>query len=151
MHQDKLSARARAVLFALLSEARKVSNPELEALIGIRLHGAERRLLNDLKLVESQKQGQAFVHVLSEAGWRWCADELIAGPGGLSSSLERSHYLLFGAFARYLSAAGLSLADVAGIRPPVRPAGKHVRRDPGPHDAARAGTGRRVPSREKIR
>lgn len=142
MHRDKLSARARAVLFALLSEARKVSNPELEALIGIRLYGKERRLLNDLKLVESEKRGRLFVHVLSEAGWRWCADELIAGPDGLGGSLERSHYLLFGAFARYLSAAGLSLADVAGVRPAVRPAGKHVRRDPGPPDGVSAGTAR---------
>ena len=36
MHHEELSARERAVLFTLLSQARKLSNGELEALIGIR-------------------------------------------------------------------------------------------------------------------
>ncbi len=100
------------MLFALLSEANKVSNPELEKLIGFRLDGKERRRLNDRKLVESEKSGRAFVHELSDAGWRWCADELAAGPVGHGSSLERAHYLVFGVFARFMTASGLSLADV---------------------------------------
>ena len=82
MHHDGLSGRERAVLFALLAEARQVSNAELHALIGIRLEGKVRRKLNELKLVESEKHGRAFVHELSDAGWRWCADELSAGPAG---------------------------------------------------------------------
>ncbi|HEY3882907.1 MAG TPA: hypothetical protein VGM12_30330 [Trebonia sp.] len=129
MHHDGLSARERAVLFALLSEARQLSNAELQALIGIRLEGKERRKLNDLKLVESEKPGRGFVHELSDAGWRWCADELSAGPQGRVTSLERSHYLLFGVFARYMSATRLSLADLVSAAPEARPEGKHVRRD----------------------
>jgi hypothetical protein len=131
VHHDELSARERAVLFALLSQARKLSNTELEALIGIRLDGKERRRLNDLKLVESEKPGRTFVHELSDAGWRWCADELAAGPMGRGTSLERSHYLVFGMFARHLDAAGLSLADLVSVRPEPRPRrkGRHVRRD----------------------
>jgi hypothetical protein len=120
------------VLFALLAEARKVSNTELHALIGIRLHGKERRLLNELKLVESEKQGRAFVHELSGAGWQWCADELSAGPSGRGGSLERSHYLLFGLFTRYMDAAGVGLGDVLSVVPAARAAGRHVRRDPEP-------------------
>jgi hypothetical protein len=129
VHHDGLSARERAVLFALLSEARQLSNAELQALIGIRLEGKERRKLNDLKLVESEKPGRGFVHELSDAGWRWCADELSAGPQGRVTSLERSHYLLFGVFARYMSATRLSLADLVSAAPEARPEGKHVRRD----------------------
>jgi hypothetical protein len=129
VHHDELSARERAVLFALLSEARKLSNAELKALIGIRLDGKERRKLNELKLVESEKAGQAFVHELSDAGWRWCADQLSAGPAGHRTSLERAHYLLFGVFARHLNAAQLSLADLICTTPEPPPAGKHVRRD----------------------
>jgi hypothetical protein len=134
MPHDELSASERAVLFALLSAARKLSNTELQALIGIRLDGKERRKLNELKLVESEKPGRAFVHELSDAGWRWCADELSAAPAGRGTSLERSHYLVFAAFARYMSAARLSLADLvaadlAGAAPRPRPAGRHVRRD----------------------
>ena len=118
------------MLFALLSAARKLSNAELEALIGIRLEGKERRKLNDLKLVESEKPGRWFVHELSDAGWRWCADELAAGPEGRPTSLERSLYLILGMFERYMTAARLSLADVASLDLiKARPAGRHKRRD----------------------
>ena len=72
MSRDDLTVRQRAVLFALLGEARQVANPELEQLIGVRLDGAERRDLNDRKLVESTKVGRAFAHELSDNGWRWC-------------------------------------------------------------------------------
>jgi hypothetical protein len=134
--RDELSVKERAVLFALLGEARQVSNLELEALIGFRLVGAERRRLNDRKLVESTRVGRAFAHELSDAGWRWCAQDLSAGPAARGSSLERAHYLVFGVFARYLNAAGLSLAEfvtaapsksrAAGVRPAGRPRGRHA-------------------------
>src|SRR5487761_1561476 len=129
MHHDERSARERAVLFALLAAARKLSNRELEAQIGMRLRGKERRKLNDLKLVESEKPGRWFVHELSDAGWRWCAEELAAGAAGRPTSLERSLYLLLGMFGRYMTAARLSLADVASLDLKVRPAGRHKRRD----------------------
>ena len=129
MHHDELSARERAVLFTLLSQARKLSNAELEALIGIRLLGRERRRLNDLKLVESDKPGRTFVHELSDAGWQWCADELAGGPVGRATSLERAHYLMFRVFDRYMNAARLSLADLVSLDLKARPAGRHKRRD----------------------
>ena len=113
MSRDDLTVRQRAVLFALLGEARQVANPELEQLIGVRLDGAERRDLNDRKLVESTRAGRAFAHELSDAGWRWCRQELTAAPSERASSLERAHYRVFGVFARHLDAAGLTLADIA--------------------------------------
>ena len=122
MSRDDLTVRQRAVLFALLGEARQVANPELEQLIGVRLDGADRRQLNARKYVESTKVGRAYVHELSDAGWRWCAQELAASPGERASSLERAHYKVFGLFARHLDAAGLTLADIAGPTPDA-PAG----------------------------
>jgi hypothetical protein len=113
--RDDLTVRQRAVLFALLGEARQVANPELEQLIGVRLDGAERRDLNERKLVESVKVGRAFAHELTDKGWRWCNEELAAAPGERAGGLERAHYRVFGLFARYLDAAGLSLADI--VRP----------------------------------
>jgi len=113
--RDDLTVRQRAVLFALLGEARQVANPELEQLIGARLDGAERRHLNDRKLVESVKVGRPYAHELTDKGWRWCNQELAAAPSERASSLERAHYLVFGLFARHLDAAGLSLADI--VRP----------------------------------
>jgi hypothetical protein len=116
-------------MFALLSAARKVSNAELQALIGARLVGKERRKLNELKLVESERRGRWFVHELSEAGLQWCTEELAAGQEGRPTSLERSLYLVLGMFERYMTAARLSLADVATLDLKVRPAGRHKRRD----------------------
>jgi hypothetical protein len=121
--RDDLSVRERAVLFALLGEARKVSNAELEQLIGFRLVGPERRKLNERKFVESDKQGRSFVHDLSENGWAWCAEDLAAGSGGRDSSLERAHYLVFGVFMRSMNASGLRLADVFS---PASPSGGAV-------------------------
>ena len=129
MHHDELSARERAVLFALLAAARKLSNSELEAQIGMRLEGKERRKLNDLKLVESEKPGREFVHELSDAGWRWCADELSGGFTGRGTILVRSLYLMLGMFDRYTTAARLTLADVATLDVKARPRGRHKRRD----------------------
>jgi hypothetical protein len=116
-------------MFALLSAARKLSNAELQALIGARLVGKERRKLNELKLVESERRGRWFVHELSEAGLQWCTEELAAGQEGRPTSLERSLYLVLGMFERYMTAARLSLADVASLDLKVRPAGRHKRRD----------------------
>jgi hypothetical protein len=129
VHHDELSARERAVLFALLSAAGKLSNAQLQELIGTRLVGKERRRLNELKLVGSQRAGRWFVHELSDAGWQWCAAELAVGPEGRPASLERSFYLVLGMFERYLTAAGLTLADVARLDLKLRPAGKHKRQD----------------------
>lgn len=129
MHHDELSARERAALFSLLAAARKLSNSELEAQIGMRLEGKERRKLNDLKLVESEKPGREFVHELSDAGWRWCADELAGGLTGRGTVLERSLYLTLGMFERYTTAARLTLADVATLDVKARPRGRHKRRD----------------------
>ncbi len=129
MHHEELSARERAVLFALLCEARVLSSAELQALIGIPLHGQERRKLNELRLVESRKAGRGFGHALSDAGWRWCADELAAGQPAHRTSFERSHYLLFRLVARYLAASRLTLCDLAQPVPPTRAAGRHVRPD----------------------
>ena len=86
----------RAAMFALLAEAREVSNPELAERLGFRLDGKERRVLNDLKLVISEKHGRAYSHQLTDAGWRWCNEELSASPGdsrrGARRSSERGFY-----------------------------------------------------------
>lgn len=100
-------------MITLLAQARRVSNPELEELVGFRLEGRERRKLNGLKLVESAKQGRAFAHELSDAGWRWCTRELRSRPSG-RGSMERALYALLGGVDRYLDASGQSLAEVFG-------------------------------------
>lgn len=115
MRSEDLSVKERAILFALLGEAREVSNPELAARWGFTLTGKERRVLNDRKLVESRRSGRTYAHELSDAGWRWCALELTAGPAGLGrnpASMERALYAVLGGLSRHLEDTGQSLADV---------------------------------------
>ena len=103
---EDLSAKERAVLFALMGEAREVSNPELAERAGFRLDGKERRRLNDLKLVDSRKVGRAYAHELTDAGWDWCATQLSAGLQGKASSMEGALYAVLGGLARYLEYSG---------------------------------------------
>ena len=109
---EDLSAKERAVLFALMAEAREISNPELAERAGFRLDGKERRKLNDLKLVDSRMAGRAYRHELTDAGWHWCATELPAGLHGKVTSMEGALYAVLGGIARHLDDTGQSLADI---------------------------------------
>ncbi|HZB29071.1 MAG TPA: hypothetical protein VE465_02790 [Streptosporangiaceae bacterium] len=112
MPSDKLSTKQRAALFALLAEAREVSNTELKEHFGFALDGKDRQKLNDLKLVESHKEGRPYVHELTDAGWRWCHDEFFGEPPAGSGTLTRATYGVLALFGRYMDGSGMSLADI---------------------------------------
>lgn len=99
-------------MFALMAEAREVTNPELAERAGFRLDGEERRRLRDRKLVDSRRAGRAYAHELTETGWDWCATHLAEGPQGSASSMEGALYAILGGLARYLGYSEQSLADV---------------------------------------
>ncbi len=118
MQVEDLSVKERAVLFALMGEAREVSNSELAERAGFRLDGKERRRLNDRKLVDSRKVGRAYAHELTDAGWDWCATHSSEGPQGRASSMEGALYAVLGGLVRYLEFSEQSLADVFQRRDP---------------------------------
>lgn len=135
VNYGRLSTKERAALLALLGAARRLSNPDLDDLAGFRLHGAERRRLNDLGLVKSEgKPGRAFSHELTDAGRAWCADELTVGPGWEQSKvMEGAFYAVLAGLARHLERTGLSLeevfhvgADSLGACAPERPSDADV-------------------------
>jgi hypothetical protein len=142
MQRERLTAKERAAMFILLAEAREVTNPELEKRTGFRLDGKERRRLNDLKLVTSEKRGSSYAHELTDAGWRWCHDELSAEPGEGrgSKDIERAFYAMLACLGRYLDAGEHSLADfvkppskleVAGIEEQIKAGYRTLAREPG--------------------
>jgi hypothetical protein len=113
--EKRLSLPETAVLLALMAEAREISNPELKERYGFTLDGKERRHLNDEKLVDSHKRGRAFVHELTDRGWRWCSEELGAdGPPARAGSAGGALYAVLAGLRRYLHRAELSLADIFG-------------------------------------
>jgi hypothetical protein len=112
MHYDQLSMKERAALFALVAGTNPVSNPHLRERVGFTLDGKERRRLNELKLVESSREpGRAFVHELTDAGWRWVAEELDLPRRPGAGSLESAFHAVLADLGRYLRARGLTLAD----------------------------------------
>jgi hypothetical protein len=130
MDSGQLSSKERAALFALLAQARPLSNPELHELVGFRLDGAIRRKLNQLKLVESVQPKRAFVHELTDTGWRWCADELTAPPHADAKGAEKALYTVLAVFGRYIKATGLSLADVVKASQQPAPQEEQEPREP---------------------
>jgi hypothetical protein len=74
--KDDLTPSESALLVLLLSEARDVSNKELDERFGLSLTGRSRLKLNRLGYVESWKDGRGFAHRLGERGWARCQSPL---------------------------------------------------------------------------
>ncbi|KJE21239.1 hypothetical protein FF36_04470 [Frankia torreyi] len=77
--RSALSAREAAILLALLAQDRPISNEELRERFRFTLVGAERRRLNELRLVESGKvpgHGNFLFHQVTDAGWARGRQEL---------------------------------------------------------------------------
>ncbi|WP_203590288.1 hypothetical protein [Streptomyces sp. SID13031] len=121
MPAQPLNLKERAVLLALLAEARPLTNAELQESAGLRLDGASRLKLNDLKLVTSVKEGRSFVHEITDDGAAWCADELTAERPERSGAGGGALYAILAGLQRYLQRTGQALADL--FQPP-EPAGE---------------------------
>lgn len=79
MSERRLSLPEFTALVALALENAEVSNVDLKARHGLTIDGEKRRQLNELKLVDSWKQGRSYVHVLTDDGWARLQDDLHAG------------------------------------------------------------------------
>jgi hypothetical protein len=114
MPQDKpkLSRPQRNLLYALMAEAREISNPELDERCGLRIVGEDRRVLKSQKLVTSEKEGRSYRHGLTERGWAWCRAEFAAAPGARPAPLDRIVYRITAALDRYLSANQLAIDEL---------------------------------------
>jgi hypothetical protein len=109
---QSLTLKERAVLLALLAEARPLTNTELREAAGLTLDGASRYKLNDLKLVTSQKEGRSFVHELTDDGTAWCEQELDADRPERSGSAGGALYAVLSGLQRYLRRTGHRLVEL---------------------------------------
>ena len=108
-----LTGTERNVLLVLMAESRPVPNPDLVD-FGPKLDRPGRDKLNDLGLIESNRESGRFVHELTDKGWRLCRDIVSASPPPRSTGPAKTLYTVLGALGRYLNSADLSLADVFG-------------------------------------
>ncbi|GAA5167494.1 MULTISPECIES: hypothetical protein [Amycolatopsis] len=115
---ERLNHKQTAAMFTLMVLAKAVSNTELKEAVGFTLDGQDRVRLNDLKLVDSRREGnRPFTHELTERGWAWCGEELGARtppPPHPRSTLVPALYAMLAGFAEYLGQSGLRLVDVFG-------------------------------------
>jgi hypothetical protein len=109
---QSLTLKERAVLLALLAEARPLTNAELREAAGLTLDGSSRYKLNDLKLVTSQKEGRSFVHELTEDGTVWCESELAAERPDRAGSVGGALYAVLAGLHRYLQRTGQRLVEL---------------------------------------
>lgn len=112
---DRLGHKQTAAMFTLMALAREVSNPELRTIVGFALDGRERVELNKLKLVDSWKQGNCFVHELTDGGWVWCREEMKAQtppPPLPRRTLASALYVLLAGLDDYLRRENLQLVHV---------------------------------------
>jgi hypothetical protein len=110
----ELGIPERAILLTLMAEAREVSNPELEKLIGTDLTGSSRLKLNRAGLVNSRKQGRSYVHELTDKGWHWCEQELASRYRPGKTTIGRALYLVLAGLDGFLQRSSLKPADVFG-------------------------------------
>ena len=108
---DELTGTEQAVLLVLLAEARPVPNPELMRL-GPELKKDSRDKLNRFGLVETTQVGRAYVHELTDSGWRKCREMFGADAPPRSSGQGRALYTLMRGLDRYLTRVDLPAADV---------------------------------------
>jgi hypothetical protein len=110
---DRLGQKQTAAMFTLMVLAREVSNTELKDITGFTLVGKERTQLNDLELVASDRRKNLFHHILTEPGWAWCSDELVARtPPPPRGSLATALYVVLGGLDGYLRRENLRLAHI---------------------------------------
>jgi len=118
MADDRLTNSDIGVLLVLMIEARQISNVELKEAHQLTLDGAQRKKLNELKLVVSEKPGRAFVHELTDAGWRRCREELLPPRTPMSGVISAKRLqAVLASVGRYLDQEDLSAADF--FRPAV--------------------------------
>jgi len=113
MSEQKLSLPEFTALVVLAVEAGEISNTDLKERFGLTIEKKSRLKLNELKLVDSWKQGRTYVHVLTDRGWARLADDLSAGSvptlPGSAGSIARA---LLGWLPLYLKHSDQRLADI---------------------------------------
>ncbi|THJ48293.1 hypothetical protein [Candidatus Frankia alpina] len=138
-----LTIRQAAILLALLAQNQPISNNELRNRFGFTLVGDDRRHLNDLGLVGSEKipgHGNVLFHELTDAGWNRASRELTPSAEFTRLSVPAGVFFAFAeGVARFLEREQRTIGEVLGAY-----AGLPDRRCAGSPETDLAGTGQPV-------
>jgi len=127
MANDHLSIPEKAALLALMTFVKEASNPDLDERYGFKIEKKVREDLEKRGYITADQSGPrgAFVHELTDPGWRQCRVELAAAaPKGA----HKAYRLLYGVLRcldAHMIRSRLEMADVflpgddqSGTRPP---------------------------------
>ncbi len=107
----KLNPLQLSALVILMSEAREMTNKELQEIAGFTLTGKDMNKLKDHGLIESRKvKGTLLGHQLTDKGWRMCK-ELGTSTQITGSRPGRALLVLLAGIHRSLDRAQVSYAD----------------------------------------
>lgn len=115
MANVSLSLPERSALLALMTFVGKASNADLKERYNFTIDKKVRERLVEIDFVTASKVRElrgAYVHELTEKGWRHCRDEFVAD---VPRRAQRPYRLLYGVLRcidAYLTKSGLELADV---------------------------------------
>ncbi|SNQ46962.1 conserved hypothetical protein [Frankia canadensis] len=123
--RSALTDREAAILLVLLTQDQPVSNTVLKNTLGFTLTGAERRRLNDLRLVESGKvpgHGNVIFHEVTDAGWARAQQEMAPRATAPTGTVPSSFLFAIAAVIhRFVGRQRLAAGDVFRSEPPPVP------------------------------
>lgn len=114
MADTQLNLPERSALLALMTLTREVSNAGLTDELGITIDRKARERLVELGYIRAWQTGRyrAWMHELTDEGWRRCGDELgSAAPKGAPRP-TRLQYALTRRFAAFMARSDLRVADI---------------------------------------
>jgi len=115
MTNVSLGLPERSALLALMTFVDKASNPDIDTRYHFKIEKKVRERLVDegfITAYQAKELRNAFVHELTDKGWRHCRDELAAG---VPKSAEKGYRLLYGVLRcvdAHMTRSRLELADV---------------------------------------
>ena len=115
MSNVSLSLPERSALLALMTFVEKASNTDLQARYNFTIDKKVRERLVDLGFItayQSKELRGAYVHELTEKGWRHCREDFAAD---VPRRAQRSYRLLYGVLRcidAHMARSGLEMADV---------------------------------------
>lgn len=114
MSDPQLSLQERSALLALMTLTREASNAGLTEELGITIDKKARERLVELGYISAWQTGRyrAWMHELTDEGWRRCGDELGSPAPKGAPKPTRLQYALTRRFAAFMARSDLRVADI---------------------------------------
>ncbi|WP_036968223.1 hypothetical protein [Promicromonospora kroppenstedtii] len=114
MADTQLNLPERSALLALMTLTRETSNAGLADELGITIDRRARERLVELGYIRAWQTGRyrAWMHELTDEGWRRCGDELGSATPKGAARATRLQYALTRRFAAFMARSDLRVADV---------------------------------------